>query len=312
MSQPLISIAMTTYNGEKYLREQLDSILNQTNSNFELIICDDCSKDSTWQILEEYAQKDNRIKIYKNEHNLGFKKNFEKAISLCNADYIALSDQDDIWLENHLGLLFNNIDGKSMSAANTLILENGELVPHATYSKRFEFYKLRNNEDLLTFIMFFHSPCQGASSLYRKDLLIKAMPIPEGVLYHDAWFSACACCMNGVGYSFEPITIYRLHDRNASGNHENRTLLNRVKSFFERKDFDTDRFIYCDELKKRFPETKQEIMKIICDANAWFINKKNHKGKKNLIYFLKNYKRIYATDSISLLPARLFSLLLKK
>lgn len=312
MSQPLISIAMTTYNGEKYLREQLDSILNQTYSNFELIICDDCSKDSTWQILEEYAQNDNRIKIYKNEHNLGFKKNFEKAISLCNADYIALSDQDDIWLENHLGLLFNNIDGKSMSAGNTLILENGELVPHATYSKRHEFYRLQSDEDLLIFIMFFHSPCQGASSLYRKDLLIKAMPIPEGVLYHDAWFSACACCMSGVGYTFEPISIYRLHDSNVSGNHENRTLLSRVKSFFEKEEFETDRFIYCDELGKRFPEANQEIQKIISDANTWFINKKNHKGKKNLFYFLKNYKRIYATDSISLLPARLVSLLLKK
>lgn len=312
MSQPLISIAMTTYNGEKYLREQLDSILNQTYSNFELIISDDCSKDLTWQILEDYAKRDARIKIYKNEHNIGFKKNFEKAISLCNAEYIALSDQDDIWLENHLEILYKNINEKSMSAGNTMILEDGEIVPDASYSKRHEFYKLGSNSDLFTFIMFFHSPCQGASSLYHKDLLKKALPIPDGVLYHDAWFSACACCMNGVGYTFEPISIYRLHGKNASGNHENRTMLSRVKNFFEKEDFETDRFIYCDELGKRFPEANQEIQKIISDANTWFINKKNHKGKKNLFYFLKNYKRIYATDSISLLPARLVSLLLKK
>ena len=73
---------MATYNGEKYLKEQIDSILDQSIQNFELVICDDCSKDSTWSILEEYAQRDSRIRIYENEKNLGVKHNFEKAISL--------------------------------------------------------------------------------------------------------------------------------------------------------------------------------------------------------------------------------------
>lgn len=90
----MISIAMTTYNGEKYLREQLDSILNQTFSDFELIICDDCSKDATVKILEEYSLKDKRVRYFVNEKNLGFKKNFEKAISLCSGEYVAFSDQD--------------------------------------------------------------------------------------------------------------------------------------------------------------------------------------------------------------------------
>ena len=95
----MISIAMATYNGEKYLREQIDSILNQTIQDFELIVCDDCSTDTTWNILLEYQSQDKRIKCYRNEENLGFKKNFEKAIKLCTGEYIALSDQDDIWLE---------------------------------------------------------------------------------------------------------------------------------------------------------------------------------------------------------------------
>ena len=101
----MISIALASYNGSKYIREQLDSILEQTYQDFELIICDDCSTDNTWQILQEYAQKDSRIKVFENERNLGFKKNFEKAISLCNGKYIALSDQDDIWIDNHLEVL---------------------------------------------------------------------------------------------------------------------------------------------------------------------------------------------------------------
>ena len=93
----MISVAMATYNGEKFIREQLDSILAQTITDWELIVCDDVSTDSTIAILEEYANKDGRIQIHKNKVNLGFKRNFEKAISLCSGDYIALCDQDDIW-----------------------------------------------------------------------------------------------------------------------------------------------------------------------------------------------------------------------
>lgn len=78
----MISIAMATYNGEKYLREQIDSILNQTIQDFELIVCDDCSTDTTWNILLDYQSQDKRIKCYRNEENLGFKKNFEKAIKM--------------------------------------------------------------------------------------------------------------------------------------------------------------------------------------------------------------------------------------
>lgn len=79
----MIDIAMTTYNGEKYLKEQIDSILNQTVSDFELIVCDDGSTDSTIDILNEYSKKDSRVHIFQNKNNLGVIKNFEKAIRIC-------------------------------------------------------------------------------------------------------------------------------------------------------------------------------------------------------------------------------------
>ena len=72
-----VSIALATYNGEKFIREQLDSIISQTYTNWELIICDDCSTDATWEILKSYKEKDSRINIFKNDKNLGFKKNFD-------------------------------------------------------------------------------------------------------------------------------------------------------------------------------------------------------------------------------------------
>ena len=96
-----ISIAMATFNGEKYLREQLDSIYSQTLLPYEIVAADDCSTDRTTEILEEYRIKKG-LKYLVNEHNIGVVKNFEKAISLCQGDYVALSDQDDIWFPEKL------------------------------------------------------------------------------------------------------------------------------------------------------------------------------------------------------------------
>ena len=90
-----IDILMATYNGEKYLREQIESILNQTYSNIRLIISDDCSKDKTREIIKEYEQKDNRIIAYFQENNLGYAKNFEFLLTKVENDFYMLSDQDD-------------------------------------------------------------------------------------------------------------------------------------------------------------------------------------------------------------------------
>src|SRR5690606_33629827 len=109
MDSPLISIALCTYNGEKFLAEQLDSIVNQTYKNIEIIAVDDCSTDRTLTILQKYASKDVRVKVYSNKTNKGYSKNFEYAISLCTGDYIAVSDQDDIWVSDKLELLINKI-----------------------------------------------------------------------------------------------------------------------------------------------------------------------------------------------------------
>ena len=108
----MISIAMATYNGAEFVAEQIESILMQTYTDFELIISDDCSKDNTVEILNQFASKDKRIKVIVNEKNLGFKKNFEKIISLCKGDYIAFCDQDDIWTLDHLEILLNEIKDK--------------------------------------------------------------------------------------------------------------------------------------------------------------------------------------------------------
>ena len=94
-----IDILMATYNGEKYLKEQIESILNQTYKNIRLIISDDASKDSTPQILEEYRKKDSRIEIYLNKENRGVVKNIEFLLEKVEDEFYMLADQDYVWLQ---------------------------------------------------------------------------------------------------------------------------------------------------------------------------------------------------------------------
>ena len=129
MYQKLVSIAMCTYNGEKYIEEQIESILNQSYKNLEIIICDDNSTDNTTKLIESYIKVDSRIKIFRNKQNLGFIKNFEKAISLCNGEYIALSDQDDIWKLNKIELYLKKIKDNILIYSDLdMIDENGNLI----------------------------------------------------------------------------------------------------------------------------------------------------------------------------------------
>ena len=208
----MISIAMTTYNGEKYLREQLDSILNQTYKDFELIICDDCSTDSTVQIIKSYI--DPRIKLFINEKNLGFKKNFEKAIKLCTGDYIALSDQDDIWEKDHLKNLYDNINNANLICGNNLLI-NAEGIATGidffnSHLLNTKFYN--SNYKIFLKILFSGGCFQGASMLMTKNFAHKYIPIPENIQAHDLWFSTIALLTESFVCTSKIVTKYRQHD----------------------------------------------------------------------------------------------------
>lgn len=103
----LITVAMATYNGQSYIRQQLNSILNQTYQELEIIIVDDCSSDNTLELITSF--KDERITVLSNDYNMGVAKSFERAIENSSGDYIALCDQDDIWVANKLETLMVHI-----------------------------------------------------------------------------------------------------------------------------------------------------------------------------------------------------------
>lgn len=251
----MISVALASYNGAKYICEQLDSILAQTYQDFELIVCDDCSTDSTWQILEEYARRDSRIKVFRNDTNLGFKKNFEKAVLLCKGDYVALSDQDDIWTENHLEFLLKNLGEKSISGANA-VLVNKDGVSMGRRLNEVDGLDFFQDDKFIYRVVFTGGPIQGSAMLMPRVFLEKCLPIPENVLYHDAWFVACACLDNGINYSFEIINKYRQHGGNVTffGHNRKRSILQKLRlriDFLKHGDA-TDRFCYVDNLKERY------------------------------------------------------------
>ena len=293
---------MATYNGEKYLREQLNSILAQTITDWELVVCDDCSKDSTVEILKSYQEQDDRIKIFVNEKNLGFKKNFEKAIGLCSGDYIALADQDDIWHENHLEVLQELIGDASLSCGNASLMTADSVV---TEKKLNDVEKLlclpSDTHKLMYRILLKSNPFQGASMLIRKDFLLKILPIPDGVLYHDAWIVACTCFEKGIAYTFEPITDYRQHENNVTV--AARRLDSKKKSFihkckqgfkvlFSKKILYTDRFFYIDALSERYGNTNEDFCKIR-DA---YKNRRTNKLKV-ILFLWKNWFYISTTKS---------------
>ena len=210
--QPAVSIALCTYNGEHYLVEQLESILNQDYKNISEIICvDDGSKDGTWEILKEYASKYPVFKITQNNSNLGFIKNYEKAVKLANSPFIAISDQDDIWFLDKVSKLVIGIGNSLMVYSdNEYIDENGHELGMRFSDRR----NLVVSSSCLNFALF--NAISGHTILFRKELLTFALPFPDEIPY-DWWLAFCASQHSAIQVVCEPLVSYRQHLSNAVG-----------------------------------------------------------------------------------------------
>lgn len=247
----MISVVMCTYNGAKFIKEQVDSILQQTEADFELVVCDDCSNDGTWEILQEYASGHDDIRIFRNEQNLGFLKNYEKALGLASGEYIALSDQDDIWMPNHLEVLKNLLGERTIACGNSLLVDEKGNPLGMTLKEQEDLTVVSENPlDLALSVMVYRNPLQGAAMLFRRSFLEKALPIPEGIKYHDSWFAALACFMEGVSYTDEVILCYRMHGENLSGLHTKKNRGNILNKRYE-GEYIVDRPIMLEAIMNR-------------------------------------------------------------
>lgn len=205
-ASPLISVALCTYNGAKHLEEQLRSIIGQTYKNIEIIAVDDLSSDDTIAILEKY-KKDANLHIIKNSKNLGYVKNFEKAISLCNGDFIALSDQDDIWEANKLERLLEEIKDHILIYSDSHIVnERGESLNKKISSIR-NFVEGHHPESFL-----FHNCVAGHTSMFRKELKQYIFPFPDKI-FHDWWITFIASSIGTITYTPDCLVRYRQHEK---------------------------------------------------------------------------------------------------
>ncbi len=212
-SNQLISIAMATYNGSLYIPSQLDSIINQTHKNIEIIIVDDCSSDDTVSIILQYQKQHTNIKLIQNQTNMGVVKTFAQAISLCEGDYIALSDQDDVWFSNKLEKLLANIgDNLLIHSDAVLVDDNMQVIANSNITQT---KKDRYKAEFVDYLI--STSVTGCTALFPKKLLDLALPIPDGFYIHDHYLAIVASFYGTVKFLDEPLVYYRQHGNNAIG-----------------------------------------------------------------------------------------------
>ena len=278
MENKKIDILMATYNGEKYLVEQLDSIINQTYHNWNLLIRDDNSTDKTLEIIQNYHKKDKRIKILKdNKGNLGIVRNFEELLKSSESEFIMFSDQDDIWVENKLDMYLKMIEkNKSNILKDTFI------------SKKAINRGLEN--------VFFNYFVQGATILISKEIKNFILPFPKEVYLHDRYIHLISELFFERIFVNKALIYYRQHGDNQIGAKNTiRELLS--KRYFDERDRQLIKVIYnkygslLTEDKKKLIEEYFKITDIEKNRFNRFLNLKKSKInislKKQISFIVK-------------------------
>ena len=213
-NQELISIAMCSYNGERFIKEQIDSILAQTYQNFELLIFDDGSSDKTIEIIKSYTQKHPNIHLKENEKNLGFLKNFEQAISHAKGKYIALTDQDDIWKEEKLERFITEI------GENVLIYSDAIIIDEHSKEKGVLLVEPKNRlcKGACNKAFLLNNFISGNTMMFKRELVEHIIPIPPKMSYHDIWIGFVAATYGSITYTKEPMTYYRKYSGQVTDN----------------------------------------------------------------------------------------------
>lgn len=204
----VVEILMATYNGEKYLREQIDSIINQTYEKWILTIRDDGSKDKTLKLLEEYERKDKRIRLLKDEKgNLGYKKNFEELLFQSKGENIFLCDQDDVWNSNKIEICLEYLK------THTVVQHNAKVFYEFSREKKslFERNTFKNKNKLFLF-----PNIAGCCLCFKRNLLDKILPIPEKYPGHDTWIGLLSIIEDSFIFIDKELMLYRRHGENTS------------------------------------------------------------------------------------------------
>jgi glycosyltransferase involved in cell wall biosynthesis len=222
-----LSVAMCTYNGSKFIHEQLISIIKQSRLVDEIIIFDDCSTDATVEIINMYVEKyPGLIQLFQNKKNLKSTKNFENAISQCSGDYIFLADQDDIWdyykVEKIIAKFEGNESLEGIFTNGKLIDDNNETIPNTDMWESFCFFEknLEKPVDLLCLLKHHANMVTGATLCIKKSIVDLILPFPDLTkkkFYHDEWIALILASRNSLDYINEHLISYRIHSSQQIG-----------------------------------------------------------------------------------------------
>ena len=204
-----ISVCMATYNGEKYVQEQMLSIIHQLSNNDEVIVSDDNSSDSTMNIINKINDK--RIKIYSNEKESGYTRNFENALEKASGDVIFLADQDDIWLKDKVSTSLKYLNDSSFVVSDCTIVDNNlDIIEKSHFKLRKVKKGFLNNLLLPRYV--------GACMAFKREVLEKSLPFPKNASLsaHDYWLCLVAEYSFSVSLIKQPLVLYRRHGGNAS------------------------------------------------------------------------------------------------
>jgi glycosyltransferase involved in cell wall biosynthesis len=254
---------MTTYNGEKYLREQLDSMLRQSRQVDELVVCDDGSVDGTVSILNEFSHiAPFSVKIIINEKNIGSTKNFEKAISLCEGDIILLCDQDDVWLPDKVKILedmFLANPNCGMAFTNAMVVDEAnnplrKLWANYGFGRKSQ-KKLKAGKGFRLFVR--GNVVTGATAAVKSEFANDAVPFPAG-LVHDHWLAAVAT-LNGGLFSNDTVTInYRKHSSQQLGIPLDKSFFEKLNGVFNHEKAIESTRVMLEELDGRYHLTEEQ------------------------------------------------------
>jgi len=202
---PAVSIALCTYNGAEFLAAQLDSLLAQSFTDFEIVAVDDGSSDATVAILQAYAQRDARLRVFANQRNLGFKLNFEVALQKCRGPLIAPCDQDDVWQPRKLAQLVPLTATHVMAYCDSALMDAGgkDLGLRMSQARR-----MLTTAEPLAFL--FANCISGHAMLFRREVLASGLPVPDG-FFHDWWLAFVASTLGSIAYVDQPLVNYRRH-----------------------------------------------------------------------------------------------------
>jgi glycosyltransferase involved in cell wall biosynthesis len=202
---------MATYNGERFIEEQIMSILNQTYPNIELVIVDDGSKDSTINIIKRLQQHHSNIRLFQNEKNLGVTLTFNRGVSENKGDFIAFSDQDDLWVSHKIETLINQIEDHDAIYGNSLLIDEKGNSLNKLFSSMMH---LKSYYSGMPFLL--SNTVAGHAMLAKASFLKRIQPFPPN-LYFDLWIAFNAAASNGIKYVDEVLVHYRQHSNNAVG-----------------------------------------------------------------------------------------------